>query len=107
VLLRALQETEDALVRLDRARVEDGELQAAAGDSANAARLARIRYEAGAADLFEVLDAERVNLQAQDAAVQARTRGLLDVVDLYGAMAGGWPAKLPAAVARTDGAGGK
>jgi NodT family efflux transporter outer membrane factor (OMF) lipoprotein len=107
VLLRALQETEDALVRLDRARVEDGELQAAAGDSANAARLARIRYEAGAADLFEVLDAERVILQAQDAAVQARTRGLLDVVDLYGAMAGGWPAKLPAAVARTDGAGGK
>jgi outer membrane protein TolC len=96
VLLRALQETEDALVRLDRARLEDAELAAAAGDSANAARLARIRYEAGAADLFEVLDAERVNLQAQDAAVQARTRGFGDVVDLYRALAGGWPERVPA-----------
>jgi NodT family efflux transporter outer membrane factor (OMF) lipoprotein len=96
VLLRALQETEDALVRLDRARLEDAELAAAASDSANAARLARIRYEAGAADLFEVLDAERVNLQAQDAAVQARTRGFGDVVDLYRALAGGWPARVPA-----------
>jgi outer membrane protein TolC len=100
VLLRALQETEDALVRLDRARVEDEELAAAAADSANAARLARIRYEAGAADLFEVLDAERVNLQAQDAAVQARTRGFADVVDLYRALAGGWPEKAPPALAR-------
>ena len=36
-------------------------------DSATAARLARVRYEAGAADLFEVLDAERTQLQAQDA----------------------------------------
>jgi NodT family efflux transporter outer membrane factor (OMF) lipoprotein len=106
-VLRALQETEDALVRLDRARLEDAELQSAAGDSANAARLARIRYEAGAADLFEVLDAERVNLQAQDAAVQVRTRGLVDVVDLYGAMAGGWPAKLPAALAKTGAVAGK
>ena len=106
VLLRALQETEDALVRLDRARVEDVELQAAAGDSANAARLARVRYEAGAADLFEVLDAERVNLQAQDAAVASRTRGLVDVVDLYGAMAGGWPSRLPS-VARSGVAAGR
>jgi NodT family efflux transporter outer membrane factor (OMF) lipoprotein len=106
VLLRALQETEDALVRLDRARVEDVELQAAAADSANAARLARVRYEAGAADLFEVLDAERVNLQAQDAAVASRTRGLVDVVDLYGAMAGGWPSRLPT-LAKSGAAAGK
>ncbi len=103
VLLRALQETEDALVRLDRARLEDAELQAAAGDSASAARLARVRYEAGASDLFEVLDAERVNLQAQDAAVQARTRGLVDAVDVYTALAGGWPSRLPEAVASSGG----
>lgn len=100
VMLRALQETEDALVRLDRARLEEADLASAAGDSANAARLARIRYEAGAADLFEVLDAERVNLQAQDAAVQARTRGFEHVVDLYGALAGGWPTRLPTSVAQ-------
>ena len=105
VMLRALQETEDALVRLDRAGLEDAQLASAAGDSANAVRLARIRYESGAADLFEVLDAQRVNLLAQDAAVQARTRGFDAVVDLYGALAGGWPTRLPIAVGTTDLAG--
>ncbi len=87
-------------MRLDRARLEDAELAAAATDSANSARLARIRYEAGAADLFEVLDAERVNLQAQDAAVASRTRGFEDVVDLYRALGGGWPERLPREVAQ-------
>jgi len=101
VLLRALQETEDALVRLDRARLEDAELETAATDSAHAARLARVRYEAGAADLFEVLDAERVNLQAQDALAQARQRSFDHLVDLYRALAGGWPSELPARVAST------
>ncbi len=100
VLLRALQETEDALVQLDRARLEDAELAAAAADSAKAAQLARVRYEAGASDLFEVLDAERVNLQAQDAAVQARTRGFEHAVDLYGALAGGWPERINPSVAQ-------
>ena len=90
VLLRALQETEDALVRLDRARVEGAELASAADDGVTAARLARIRYEAGAADLFEVLDAERVLLQAQEAEMQARTRTLEHAVELYRALAGDW-----------------
>ena len=52
-ILRALQETEDALVRYDRARSEDEQLAAAATDSAHAASLARLRYEAGAATLLE------------------------------------------------------
>jgi NodT family efflux transporter outer membrane factor (OMF) lipoprotein len=94
-ILRALQETEDALVRYDRARSEDDQLAAAAVDSARAATLARLRYEAGAATLFEVLDAERSNLQAQDTAVQARTRSFTGLVDIYRALAGGWPTRLP------------
>jgi len=59
-----------------------------------------VRYEAGVADLFEVLDAERVNLQAQDAAVASRTRGFENVVELYRALAGGWPDRLPPPVAQ-------
>ena len=94
-ILRALQETEDALVRYDRARSEDKQLAAAAADSAHAASLARLRYEAGAADLLDVLDAERSNLQAQDAAVQARTRSFTGLVDIYRTLAGGWPMRLP------------
>ena len=66
-VIRALQDTEDALVRLDRSRQEDTHLQRAALDSAQAAKLARIRFDAGATGLFEMLDVERAQLQAEDA----------------------------------------
>jgi NodT family efflux transporter outer membrane factor (OMF) lipoprotein len=95
VVLRALEETENALVRFDKARSEDEQLVRAAVDSAQAAKLARVRYEAGAVGLFEVLDAERSNLQAQDAAAQSRARGFSDLIAVYQALAGGWPAQLP------------
>jgi len=95
-VLLALEDTENALVRQGHARIEDEHREHAAIDSANAARLARIRYEAGAADLFEVLDAERTQLQAQDAFAAARTRTAASVVALYRAMAGGWPTRMPA-----------
>src|SRR5690606_37371037 len=94
-VLRALEGTENALVRSSRAREEDAHLQRAAADGARAAELARIRFEAGAADLFEVLDAERTQLQAQDAFAAARTRTATSAVVLYRAMAGGWPSRLP------------
>ena len=87
----ALEDTENALVRYAKAREEDGFLQRAATDSGRAAALARIRFEAGAGTLLEVLDAERTKLQAQDALAQSRTRSLVGVVALYRAMAGGWP----------------
>jgi len=95
VVLRALEETENALVRFDKARSEDEQLARAAVDSAQAAQLARTRYEAGAIGLFEVLDAERSNLQAQDAAAQSRSRGFSDLIAVYQALAGGWPAQVP------------
>ena len=94
-VLLALEDTENALVRHAKARVEDKHREQAALDSTNAARLARVRYDAGAVDLFEVLDAERTRLQAQDAFADARTRTATSVVALYRAMAGGWPGRMP------------
>jgi multidrug efflux system outer membrane protein len=94
-VLLALEDTEDALVRYARARVEDEHLARAAADSAQAARLARVRFDAGAADLFEVLDAERTQLQAQDAFADGRSRSASSAVSLYVALAGGWPQSLP------------
>jgi len=103
-VLLALEDTENALVRHARARVEDQHLERAAVDSARAAQLARVRFEAGATDLFEVLDAERTQLQAQDAFADGRTRSVSSAVALYKAMAGGWPTRLPRreAVSRAD-----
>ncbi len=79
------------MVGYDRTRVEDGHLERAALDSARASQLARVRFRAGATDLFEVLDAERTQLQAQDALADARTRGVVAAVGVYRAIAGGWP----------------
>jgi multidrug efflux system outer membrane protein len=54
-----------------------------------------VRFEAGAADLFEVLDAERLQLLSQEALADVRTRSATSVVALYKAMAGGWPSRVP------------
>ena len=94
-VLRALEETENALVRLGHARLEDAHLERAALDGARAAELARIRYDAGASDLLDVLDAERTRLQAEDASADARTRSATAFVDLYKSLAGGWPQREP------------
>jgi multidrug efflux system outer membrane protein len=93
-VLLALEDTENALVRLDRARAEDAHLERAARDSARAAELARIRFDAGAIGLLEVLDAERTRLQAEDAFAAGRTRSATGAVALYRALAGGWPESL-------------
>jgi multidrug efflux system outer membrane protein len=95
VVLEALEETENALVRYGHARLEDAHLERSARDSARAAELARVRFDAGAADLLDVLDAERSQLQAQDAFADGRTRSATALVDLYRSLAGGWPQQPP------------
>jgi outer membrane protein, multidrug efflux system len=94
-VLLALEDTENSLVLLAHARVEDQHLERAAADSARAAQLARVRFDAGAADLLDVLDAERSQLQAQDAFADGRTRTATALVGLYRALAGGWPTRTP------------
>ena len=102
VVLGALEETENALVRYGHARLEDAHLERSARDSARAAELARVRFDAGAADLLDVLDAERSQLLAQDALADGRTRSATALVDVYRAMAGGWPEQPPAQVRVTS-----
>ncbi|KVQ02367.1 RND transporter [Burkholderia ubonensis] len=90
-VLGALEETENALLRVARTRDEATHLERAATDSARAAQLAHARFTAGAIDYYEVLDAERTLLQAQDAAADGRLRSADATVALYKALAGGWP----------------
>jgi multidrug efflux system outer membrane protein len=94
-VLRALEQTENALVSYGHARLEDAHLERSASESARAAELARVRFDAGAADLLDVLDAERSQLQAQDALADGRTRSATALVELYRALAGGWPQRPP------------
>ncbi|MDY7801914.1 efflux transporter outer membrane subunit [Burkholderia stagnalis] len=90
-VLGALEDTENALLRAARTRDETVHLVRAADDSARAAQLAQTRFSAGAIDYYEVLDAQRTLLQAQDAAADGRMRSAAATVALYKALAGGWP----------------
>lgn len=89
-VLTAMEDVENALVGYGGARQEDTHLSAAASDSERAAQLAHIRFDAGAINLLDVLDAERVRLQAQDQLADARTRSVVALVQLWVALGGGW-----------------
>lgn len=91
-VLRALQETEDALVTHARSRERLLQLDEAAEASGTAARLARLRYENGVIDFLQVLDAERSLLEAEDGLAQGRADTATSLVTLYKALGGGWNA---------------
>ncbi|HTY49229.1 MAG TPA: efflux transporter outer membrane subunit [Steroidobacteraceae bacterium] len=96
-VLRALEETENALVTHARTRDQLVQLAAAADASHAAAGIARARYQGGLVGFLEVLDAERTELQADAALAQARTDAATSLVALYKALGGSWQ-QAPAAV---------
>jgi len=87
-VLQALEETENALAGFRTANRAEDELQAGAAAAAEAARLARMRYDVGAGDFLSVLDAERTQLELEDQHVQAATRRATALAALYKALAG-------------------
>jgi multidrug efflux system outer membrane protein len=89
-VLRALEETENALVTHARTRDQLVHAADAAQASAAAAKLARVRYEGGIVDLLEVLDAERTQLQDEDRLAQTRTDTATSLIAVYKALGGGW-----------------
>jgi len=89
-VLNALEETEDSLVTHARDRDQLKHAQDAASASATAAKLAKIRYEGGMVDFLSVLDAERTELQAEDALAQDRTEAATSLIAVYKALGGGW-----------------
>lgn len=94
-VLLALEETENALVRVSRSAQENTHLERAAAAGARATATARLRYDNGAIDVLDVLEAERASLQAEDEFAQGRVRNTVAVVSLYKALAGGWPQYVP------------
>jgi multidrug efflux system outer membrane protein len=88
VVLRALEETENALVtyREDQQRLV--KLAEQARESSRAAAIARVRYREGAADFLALLDAERTELQAEDAVAEAEAGVFTSVIAVYKALGG-------------------
>ena len=87
-MLGALEETENALVSFREDQERLVKLVDQARESARAASIARVRYREGAVDFLALLDAERTELQAEDAVAQAEAAVFTSVVKLYKALGG-------------------
>ncbi len=86
--LQAREEIATSVVAYTKARQSLDYLEAAAKASERAAALARLRFDEGASDLLQVLDAERTMLAAQDRLVAGRTAATTGLVAVYRAVGG-------------------
>jgi outer membrane protein, multidrug efflux system len=90
-VLRALEESESALVTYDRAHARLAILDNAVRASSRAADLAQQRFAAGLTDFLQVLDAERTLLDAENQLAVAHTTAATALVAVYKAVGGTWP----------------
>jgi NodT family efflux transporter outer membrane factor (OMF) lipoprotein len=88
VLLTSLAEVEDALSAVDRSAARETLLIDVVSEARLTARLARMQYVGGEADLQRVLDAEQRLAEAEDARAVAQQERLEAAIDLYKALGG-------------------
>ena len=88
---RAGEEVRSAIVRYRSARGRLAHLEAAAAASRRASELARLRFESGAADFLQVLDADRSRLAAEEQLARGRADAGTLLVTLYRAFGAEWP----------------
>jgi multidrug efflux system outer membrane protein len=92
-VLRAVEETESAVVTYDRAHERVGLLSEAVKSSTRAAELAQQRFEAGLTDFLQVLDAQRTLLDAENQLANAHTAAATALVAVYKAAGGAWTSR--------------
>ncbi len=90
--LRALEETESALTRYARELDRVAALRRARANGQEAARIARLRYQAGRESFQIVLDAERTVAQTEAALASAEAQLSNNAISLFLALGGGWQA---------------
>ena len=88
VLLTSLAEVENALSAVERSRAREALLAEVVTEAQLTARLARLQYMEGEADLQRVLEAQSRLIAAEDAHAIARQERLEAAIDLYKAMGG-------------------
>src|SRR5208337_107167 len=89
-ILVAFQEVSDALIAQQTLVDQRVALTHQVGALRESVDLSLLRYRAGRASYFEVLEAEQLLFPAEDAVAQTQRDQLLAVVDLYKALGGGW-----------------
>jgi NodT family efflux transporter outer membrane factor (OMF) lipoprotein len=100
-VLRAYQETEDAMIGFVQAQAESGFREQSATAAQRATELANIQYREGAADFQRVIDSERSLVSQQNLWTSARGSIALNLIALYKALGGGWDLR-DAATGPTD-----
>jgi outer membrane protein TolC len=88
--VRALEDVENALAAVGNERQRAETLAAAAASAEAAYGRAQSLYNRGQIDLLPLLDAERSRLLVRVSANDSHTQLLLDSVQLYKALGGGW-----------------
>lgn len=91
-VLTALQETEQALARLQGAADREDALTRAATASERAAALSDLRFRAGSDSFLQLLDAERDRANTRAALAQAQADRAAAQISLFKALGGGWEA---------------
>ena len=89
--LQASEEIATTVVAYNKSRKALEYLAAAARASERAAALARLRFDEGATDFLQVLDAERTMLEAQDRLAAGRTAATRGLAQVYRALGGALP----------------
>ncbi|HLY10305.1 MAG TPA: efflux transporter outer membrane subunit [Planctomycetota bacterium] len=91
-VLTALLEVEDGLANVREDKRRRSALQGAADAARRASRIAFDKYGVGLVSQLDVIDAERIRLQAEDALLEGEARVLHDAVGLAKALGGGFRA---------------
>lgn len=87
-LLTALAEVEDAMSAMERSREREATILGIVEEARLTARLARLRYLGGESDLRDVLDAEQLLVEAEDARAIVLQQRIEAAVDLFRATGG-------------------
>jgi multidrug efflux system outer membrane protein len=86
----AFRDTSNALIALNKQRANREEQEKLVAAAQDATRLARIRYQGGSTGYLEVLTTDSNLYTAQLNLVTAQQGEALTIVQLYGALGGGW-----------------
>ena len=87
-VLRALEETESSFASYHAEQARLIKLNDQARESKRAADIARLRYREGVIDFLSLLDAERTQLQAEDAVAQSESDVYVAIIAMYKALGG-------------------
>ncbi|MFN0205602.1 MAG: efflux transporter outer membrane subunit [Planctomycetota bacterium] len=90
LLLIALEEVESGVSRFDREQSRRNALAASVAAQERAVQMAKALYEQGLVDFLNVLEAERVLLQAHDDLARSETLVSVHAVFIYKSLGGGW-----------------